>query len=92
MLLCMYFLVCISGLTSCKLGLQQKSSGVVKCRKITFKLRDKKETMGENFANGTLVDDQADQEFESEQFNLRLHKEWDDRSQVSPLPEEVHFS
>ncbi|XP_061991990.1 protein AGENET DOMAIN (AGD)-CONTAINING P1 isoform X1 [Rosa rugosa] len=69
-----------------ELELQQKSSGVVKCRKITIKIKDKKETMGANyFGRGTLEDD--DQEFEYEKFNLRLHREWDDRSSVPPLPE-----
>lgn len=82
-----WFVVCIMWAYLWKLELQKKSPEVVKSRKITIKIRDKKETMGASFESGTLEDDQ---ELESEQLNLRCHREWDDRSSVPPLPKEVH--
>lgn len=45
----------------------------------------------ENSKYLVVLDGQADQEFESDHFNLRLHREWDDGSWVPPLPEEVCF-
>lgn len=48
--------------------------------------------MGANFDKETLVDDQADQEFGPEQFNLRFHRDWDDRSLVPSLPQEKKSS
>ncbi|KAL6193602.1 hypothetical protein ACLB2K_034686 [Fragaria x ananassa] len=68
---------------------EKKSPEVVKSRKITIKIRDKKETMGASFKSGTLEDDQ---ELESEQLNLRCHREWDDRSSIPPLPKELKSS
>ena len=42
--------------------LQQESSGVVKGRKIRFKVKAKKETMRKFFENGTLVEVSSDEE------------------------------
>ncbi|XP_050372292.1 protein AGENET DOMAIN (AGD)-CONTAINING P1-like [Argentina anserina] len=57
-----------------ELELQIKSPGVVKCRKIKIKIRDKKEGMGASFESGTMEDDQDDQKFESKQFNPEEQK------------------
>ena len=63
---------------------------MVKCRKITFKIRDKKETEGASSGSGTVVDDQDGQEVGSERYDWRLHRQWDGRSSVPSHPEEVH--